>query len=124
MDMQNNMAPNTSPVTPPSMEGMPGNPMGGMPEKENHWGPLIGIVIVVVLLAAGGLYYFLGQQGNFLGNEGKSAEDIMNEKDGALDALKDQSTSNAYSAIEGDFNATNFNTLDSDLNAIKSDLGS
>lgn len=91
-------------------------PMGTPSEKENQAGPLIGIIVIVAIIALGGYYYWT-QNKDMLGgaDADKSGEEILNGEDKTQEALENQSTSSAYSAIEADFNATNldFDDLDS-----------
>ena len=121
METQNNMVPNS----PEGNGKMSNNASDGsqtetMPAEANQWGPLVGIAVIVVVIAAGGFYYWSQNQTMLTDTTEPAVEEtqgVLDGEDAALEALNTQGTSSSYSDIETDFNATNLDSIDDNLQA-------
>lgn len=81
----------------------------------NGIGPLLGIIVIIALLALGGFYYFTRGV-----NQIPSYE--ASEQDATVEALEEQSTSDAIADIEADVNATDLSEIDALLDDLEADL--
>jgi hypothetical protein len=80
------------------------------PQPEGN-GPLVGIVIIVLVLLIGGIYLVTSQ---------KQDGDV--NIDDLATTTEQMSTSTSYEDIEADLEATTFNSLDADLNALEEEI--
>lgn len=85
-------------------------------------GPIIGIVIILVIIIFGGLYYWGGQIKNQKEQENIASEEILEQKDPALEALEIQNSSNEIKDIEVDLDLTNLEELDKELENIDAEI--
>lgn len=96
---------------------MENNQENQVPEPTSNnkggFGPVLGIIVIIILLALGGLYYF---------TTGINKIPSYNENDGTINALEEQSSSDAISDIEADLNATDLSEVDTLLEDINADL--
>ena len=93
--------------------------------QQKSMGPMLGIVIIVVLLVLGGFYFWgtqIKDKSQVQENAEVTAEDIANQEDTALENLNTQSTSDEIDDIEADLDATDLESLDSELDAFDQDL--
>jgi hypothetical protein len=86
------------------------SPMGGgTPEgnvKPSSAGPIVGTIIIIVIIILGGFYFW----------SKKVAETPV--ADEQTQQLQDVSSSDSVADIEADLNATDFTSLDSDIDQI------
>lgn len=126
MEPDNNMTSGTETPTQTPTGAQQAAPATTGGQEENAWGPMIGVIVIVLLLVAGGFYYYM-QESSMSGNESEestmTAEEQAAQDQADVDAVAEQSTSSAFSAIEADFNATDATSLDNTLNSIDSELG-
>lgn len=85
-------------------------------------GPIIGMVIILVIIIFGGLYYWGGQIKNQKEQENVTSEEILEQKDPALEALEIQNSSNEIKDIEVDLDLTNLEGLDKELENIDAEI--
>jgi uncharacterized protein HemX len=107
--------------TPEETAHMPSSPES--PEK-GSWGSTIGIILIVAVIVIGGLYFW-GQKiderlSEYEGNI--TVEDILNAPDASLEAFQEQGTSTDPADIKNELDATNFDNLDAELDAIDTEL--
>ncbi len=90
------------------MDAPQGSPMMSMPEKKaGNAGSVIAIILIVLVLAVGGIYYFMSTAGEL----GMNSDDTSLPADSQTEALAQQSSSDEFSSIEADVQATNLNGL-------------
>ena len=88
-------------------------------EEPKSAGPIVGSIIIIVIIIIGGLYFWgqrLTETDPTL--SGPTAEEIAAEEDTELMNLQKQSSSDAIADIESDLNATNLESLDTELDNI------
>lgn len=97
--------------------------------KNNHLGPIIGVLIIVLVLILAGLYVWgaslsreeaLQEQVTARSIENNEPETIRAEAD--VQILDTVSTSDEISAIEADIESTNLDSLDAELEEIDREL--
>ncbi len=96
------------------------------PEQENtprekSAGGVISTIIVVVIILIGAVYLFNSREPVAKTPE-ITAEEITAAPDAQKENLLEQSTSDNVTAIEADLDTTNFDGLDSELQAIEAEL--
>lgn len=115
-DNPTNEAPETMPVSPePVMsEPIPTSTPEAAPAAKAAtagstipMGPVLGVLLVVIVLALGALYV-IGQMND---------TDDLETEDPLIEAMGEQSTSTAISAIEADLNSTDMDAIDAELEA-------
>jgi len=91
------------------------------PEKKQT-GSIIGSIIVIIVIIIGGLYFWGTRTDNSVVDDGIVApptDTTIPMQDPIGDALKEISESDELDAIEADLNATDINSIDSDVNQIE-----
>jgi len=77
--------------------------------NEGSAGPVIGTIIILAVIVLGGLYFW-GQRAEV---EPAMTEEQVQEQ---VNMIQEQSTSDVPADIEADLNATDIDSLDSELN--------
>jgi len=92
---------------------MGANPEPNMvaPNEEGSAGPVIGTIIILAVIVLGGLYFW-GQRAD---SKPAMTEEQVQEQ---VNMIQEQSTSDAPTDIEADLNATDIDSLDSELEGI------
>ncbi len=79
--------------------------------SEGSLGPVIGTIIILLVIILGGLYFWSERTKMADNKEAATAETTDSE----AQAIRSQSSSDDAAAIQADLDATNFDSLDSDL---------
>lgn len=82
--------------------------------KKSH-GALIGSIIIVIILIIGGIYVFKMTKKNYEAQQDIQAVQDLQAKDGVVQDLQEQSSSDDLDSIDSDLNTTDFGSLDSDI---------
>jgi len=79
-------------------------------QKESSIGPVIGTIIILAVIVLGGLYFW-GQ---------RVSDKVMDETqlNAIVEDITTQNESDAVTDIEADLNATDIDSIDSELNGI------
>ena len=83
--------------------------------KKSGFAPVLGIIVIIALLAFGGLYYLTQGIDQIPSYE-------AGENDAAVQALSEQSASDAIADIEADVEATDLSEIDALLEDLEADL--
>lgn len=109
---------------------MQGNVPNMTPEpKKTSVGPVIGIIIIIVILVLGGLYFWGQNLSNNADYEFPEIETttqqttLSNDSDPQVQSLESQSSSDELSDIEADLEATNFDSMGSELDTVEAEGG-
>jgi len=81
-------------------------------EAKDSTGPVIGLVVILAIIILGGLYFWSQRSGG----EGSVADEAV-ITDEAVKAIDIQSKADDTASIETDLNATDIETIDSEINA-------
>jgi len=68
----------------------------------------MAVVVILVIVVLGGLYFW---------NEQRTSTEVAPESDATLDQINSQNQSDDTSSIEADLEATDIETIDSEINA-------
>ena len=89
--------------------------------SEKSVGPAVGIIIIIIIIVLGGLYFW-GQRVNDTSDQTDLQVQSESVTPGAnLEQLQTQSTSDDVSTIETDLNATNLDSLGTEVNSINAE---
>lgn len=105
----------TNPGTNPAPQPAPAAAMAPAPQHGSNTGTLIGAAVIVLALALGAYYFFMNDalaptmQDEQAGMEAGS--------DATTEALRQTSSSDDTSAIEGDLQATDLGDMEAEMNA-------
>jgi hypothetical protein len=83
------------------------------PEKEPK-GPVLGIIVIIILLVIGGIYIFMNESNSLPGEMASTTPEAA--------ALGPESTSTDPATIQAEVEATNLDSLDSELRGIADEL--
>ncbi|MEK9176935.1 MAG: hypothetical protein AAB923_01425 [Patescibacteria group bacterium] len=98
---------------------MPPEVPGQMPKKEGGGSGVIAIIIILALVVLGGAYYLMTTASPMPGDEAMpTAEDVTNSEDPDVQAATTQGSSDAMADIEADMNATDFSSMDAELQGL------
>jgi len=92
-----------------------------MEKEHDSTGPLVGIIIIILILVLGGIYY-AGKTNPEKEDVSLTADDIRNKEDQFAQNLSVQGTSDETAAIEVDLEASDFESLDAEINAIDAEF--
>ncbi len=102
-------------VVTPTSEEVPNTLQDNSPEQGST-GPIVGVAIIVILLIAGGIYFWNTTTKN--STEQLQVIQSNEEADTIVNQLETQATSDEISSIEEDLGLTDFENLDSELDAL------
>lgn len=119
---QNNFSQYQNKQTQEEMYQEPQNTRVQEKDEKKSVGPIIGIAIILVIIIFGGLYYWGDQIKNQREQENITSEEILEQKDPALEALEVQSSSDEIVDIEADLDLTDLEGLGKELGDIDVEL--
>lgn len=94
---------------------------GLTPHEEKSIGPAIGIIIIIVVIVLGGLYFW-GQRLEMRSpatTENPPVENTqVSNSPAELQEIQSQSSADDTAAIEADLNATNVDSLGTEMNSV------
>lgn len=93
----------------------PGFGENQIPPVKKSVGPMVGLVIVIILIVLGGIYFWkeMEYKKNDVGYDQNTDE---------MYAIQNQNDSDEINTIEADLEATNIDTIDSEINSIDTEL--
>ncbi len=104
----------------------PGEP----PKTERAIGPAIGIIIIIIVIVLGGLYFWgqrlqmmtppvPTQEGGTGDTSNETSADLQSQTQ--INTIQNQGTDDSAQSIEADLQATDVNSLGSEMNSIEAD---
>lgn len=98
------------------------NTLKEMASRGKSSGPLVGVAIIVIVLIVGGFYFWKTKINVPAPTDQLPTIQSGGEADAVVNQLQTQGTSDEINAIEKDLNATDLNTIDSDLGSVLNQL--